>query len=227
MKTSFAISAIAAVAAAVPTGSKPKTCPAVSQNANFDDLTGVAGLIFNPIPTPYKGLLFQGAQYTTIVRTSPVLGTGLVPGVVPHSGTNYAGINVASQLAGTPMLTTNYASSNVESFRLESFYFGCVVQLANGATAVPTDCNINVTGYKGSDNTISASEQVCSQSYSYHPTTALGLQQQAFGRFDDCANKDIQFAVIQFDLEGGMSAVDALSALLLDDVKFSTKAKTC
>jgi hypothetical protein len=221
MKTSFALSAIAAVAAAAPTTSK--VCPNVPRDANFDDLTGVPGLIFNPIPIPYMGLLFQGAQFTTIVRT----GTGLVPGVVPHSGNNYAGINVASQLGGTPMLTTNYPSSNIASFQLESFYFGCVVQLANGATAVPTACNINVTGYKGNDNTVSSSTQVCSQSYSYNPTTALSLQQQAFGKFDDCAWKDLQFAVITFTLPGGMSAASPLSALLLDDIKYSTKAKSC
>jgi hypothetical protein len=138
-----------------------------------------------------------------------------------------AAINVVTQLSGTPMLTTNYASSNIESFQLESFYYGCVLQLANGATAVPIAFNINITGYKGSDNTVSASQQVCSQSYSYNPTSMLGLQQQAFGRFDDCAHKDIQFAVIQFDLQGGLSAADALSGLVIDDVKFSTKAKSC
>jgi hypothetical protein len=219
MKTSFALSAIAAVAAAVPTGSKQ--CPAVSQNANFDDLSP-ALLAFTPIPTPYKNLLYQGITYSTVLSTG-----GLLPGVAPHSGTNYAGIGLQSMLGGTPMLTTNYPSSNIESFQLQSFYFGCIVQLSNGATAVPAECNINVTGYKGNDNTVSASKQVCSQTYSYNPTTILGLQQQAFGKFDDCAHKDIQFAVIQFSLPGGFSAANPLTAVLLDDIKYTTKAKSC
>jgi hypothetical protein len=221
MKTSFALSAMAAAVAALPTDSRQ--CSSVRQNANFDDLTGVPGLIFNPIPEPYQGLLFQGADFLTVIRT----GTGLLPGVVPHSGDNMAAINVVTQLSGTPMLTTNYASSNIESFQLESFYYGCVLQLANRATAVPIACNIYITGYKGSDNTVSASQQVCSQSYSYNLTSMLGLQQQAFGRLNDCAHKDIQVAVIQFDLQGGLSAADALSGLVIDDVMFSTKAKSC
>ncbi|KAF2127399.1 hypothetical protein P153DRAFT_358991 [Dothidotthia symphoricarpi CBS 119687] len=221
MKTSFTLAALTVAAVAAPTS--VKKCSSVSQNANFDDLTGVPGVILNTIPTPYKGLLYQGTAFTTVVRT----GTTVQPGVTPHSGLNYGAINVASQLSGTPMLTTNYASSKIESFQLESFYFGCVLQLGQGATAVPTACNINVTGYKGSDNTVSASKQVCSQSYSYNPTSILGLQQQAFGSFSDCAKKDIQFAVIQFSLPGGMAAANPLSALVIDDVKYSTKASSC
>ncbi|KAJ8112452.1 hypothetical protein OPT61_g5179 [Boeremia exigua] len=227
MKTSFALSALVATVAALPTALKPKICPAVPQNANFDDLRGLPGSIFNSIPTPYKGLLFQGAQYTSVLRTSPLLGTGLVPGVAPNSGNNYAGIQVVSQLSGTPMLTVNYASSNIESFQLDSFYFGCVIQLANGVTAIPSACKINVTGYKGTDNNVAAGQQVCSQSYSYTPASALGRQQQTFGRFSNCAGKDIQYAVVQFDLEGAAGALDVLSGLVLDDVKYSTKAKKC
>jgi hypothetical protein len=219
MKISFTLSAIVAAVAAVPTG--PKQCPFVPRNADFDDLPQIPGTVLNPIPTPYKGLLFQGATYATFVRT------GLLPGVEPHSGNNYAAIGVASELGGTPMLTTNYQSSKIQSFQLESFYFSCLVQALNGATAVPSACNINVSGYKGSDNTVSASQQVCSQSYSYNPSTALGPQQQAFGKFDDCAHKDIQFAVIQFSLPGGLSVANPLSGLVLDDIKYSTKAKRC
>lgn len=220
MKTSFALSALAATVAAVPTGTKQ--CSRVSQNANFDDLTGIPGNAFNTIPTPYKGLLYQGQTFSTVVKTG-----GLLPGVAPHSGVNYAVIGLPTMLAGTPMLSTNYPESNIASFQLESFYFGCVIQLANGATAVPSACDINITGYKGSDNTVAASQQVCSQSYQYNPTTALALQQQAFGKFSDCAGKDIQFATIQFTLPGGSAALGPLSSLTLDDIKYSTVAKTC
>jgi len=222
MKSTFAVAALASVAAAIPT--HPQTCPRTSQNANFDDLEGgLPGSIVNPIPTPYKGLLFQGITYTTVINT----GTGLQPGIAPHSGANYGAINVLSQLQGTPMITANYPESKISSFQLESFYYACVVQLATGAAAIPTECNINVTGYQGSDNAVAASKQVCSQSYNYNPTTPLAVQQQTFGKFNDCWGKDLQFAVIQFDLTGGISALDALSALVIDDVKFSTVAKDC
>lgn len=219
MKTSFTFGALAVVAAAVPTGSKQ--CPAKLQDANFDDLTSLPGDALNPIPTPYKGLYYQGISFTTVVRT------GLLPGVLPHSGNNYGAIGLPTMLQGSPMITTNYADSNIASFQLESFYFGCAVQTATGVTALPTACTINVTGYKGNDNTVADSQQVCSQTYSYDPTTMLGVQQQAFGTFDDCAHQDLQFATISFNLPGGLSAASPLSALVIDDVKYTTKAKSC
>lgn len=220
MKTVLILSAIVAAVAAVPVD--PKQCPSVQQNANFDDLLQIPGSVLNPIPVPYKGLFFQGATYATVIST------GLLPAIPPHSGKNYAAVGVASEtLGGTAMLTTNYPSSNTTSFQLQSFYFGCVLQALNGATAAPAACNINISGYKGSDNTVSASQQVCSQSYSYNPTTSLGVQQQAFGQFDDCAGKDIQFAVIQFSFVGGMSAANPLAGLVLDDIKYLIKTKSC
>jgi hypothetical protein len=220
MKISFALTAIISAVAALPSSSA--RCSAVSQNANFDDLPA-ALTVFTPIPTPYKGLLYQGFTYLTAVQTG-----GLLPGIVPHSGNNYAAIGVASMTSqGTPMLTVNYPSSQVASFQLKSWYFGCAVQLANQATAVPSQCTINVTGYQGSDNTVSNSKQVCSQSFSYNPSTAVGAQQQAFGSFNSCAGKDIQFAIVQYSLPGGMSAANALAASAFDDIKYTTKAKTC
>jgi hypothetical protein len=219
MKTSFVTGAMVAAAAAAP--SAPKQCPSVPRNANFDDLTPLPLVAATPVPTPYMGLLFQAVDFFT--TSNP----GFLPGIAPHSGKNFGGIGLQSQLRGTPMLTTNYPSSNIQSLQLESFYFACVVQAANSATAVPTACNIYVTGYTGNDNTVSASKQVCAQSYSYNPTTALAVQQMAFGKFDDCAKKDLQFATIQFNLPGGSTALGPLSALVIDDVKYSTKAKSC
>ncbi|PVH93518.1 hypothetical protein DM02DRAFT_222512 [Periconia macrospinosa] len=219
MKLVVLFSSIAAFVAAVPT--VPKQCPYVSQNANFDDLKAVPAVPLTPIPTPYKDLYWQAIAFISVVNVSPV------PGVKPHSPPNFATIAVGSQRDGTPMLTTNYANSKIASFKLESFYFACVIQAENGAASVPNACNIYVTGYTGNDNTVSSSKQVCSQAYSYNPTTAIGEQQQAFGKFDDCAGKEIQFAVIQFSFPGGQSAVQPAGALLLDDVKYSTKAKSC
>jgi hypothetical protein len=120
-----------------------------------------------PIPTLYKNLYYQGISFATTVLA------GVTPEIVPHSGTKFAAIGLPDMLRGTSMLTTNYPSSNIESFQLESFYYGCVIQVLNGDTAVPTVCTINVTGYKGSDNTVADSQQVCSQTYSYNPTTML------------------------------------------------------
>lgn len=120
------------------------------------------------------------------------------------------------------MLTTYYPNSKVQRFDLESFYFGCVVQLANGATAVPNACNIQVTGYQGSDNSVANAKQVCAQQFSYNPSTALGPQQQAFsGKVKKCF-KDLQFATVTFELPGGQAALQTLAGLTLDDVKYTT-----
>jgi hypothetical protein len=59
----------------------PTCINAVQRDATFDDLTGVPGVEFNPIPDPYMGLYYQGFDFTTIVETD------VAPGIIPHSGT--------------------------------------------------------------------------------------------------------------------------------------------
>lgn len=141
---------------------------------------------------------------------------------------SYAGAGVYSEvLAGTPMLTTNYANSKIASFSLENLYFGCTTQLANGATALPSACNVQITGYRGSDNSVSNAQQVCSKQLQYNPSTTLGAQQMAFSGNIFSACKDIQFAVVTFSPPGGAAATAPLVGLLIDDVKYSTKAKKC
>ena len=121
------------------------------------------------------------------------------------------------------MLTTFYQDSKVDAFDLESFYFGCVIGLAQGATAVPNACNIQITGYRGSDNSVANAQQVCAQQFQYNPSTALGPQQQAFsGPVKKCF-KDLQFATVTFTPPGGQALIASRLALLLDDIKYETK----
>ena len=123
------------------------------------------------------------------------------------------------------MLTTNFPNSRSVSYDLESFYFGCGLDLFNAAAAAPTQCLISITGYKGSDNTVASSQQVCSQQFEYNPSTNLGPQEMAFsGQVLSCF-KGIQFAVVQFDLPGGMSALDPDLALVIDNMAY--KLTTC
>ena len=120
------------------------------------------------------------------------------------------------------MITTNYANSQTASFSLESFYFGCVTAVSS-EFSVPSQCDITVTGYRGSDNSVSNAVQVCSQQFQYNPSTIVGTQQQAFGAIKGCSN--IQFALIQFSPPGGQKATGVAQSLLLDNVKFSTCSK--
>jgi hypothetical protein len=185
----------------------------------------------------------MGLNYQAFGFVETIL-TGLLPGVVPHSGkkyalmalwysyqfiplTNYSRRYAASGVVGqttkgTPMFTTNYPESKIQRFDLQSFYFACVLNTANGATAVPTPCNIQITGYQGSDNSVSNAKQVCSQQFQYNPTTILGSQQQAFSRQVNNCFKNLQFAIVTYTLPGGLSAANAALAILLDDIKYTT-----
>lgn len=74
-----------------------------------------------------------------------------------------------------------------------------------------------MTGYRGSDNTLSASTQVCSHQFHYLPSTNVGVQQQAFsGLIGDCGA--LQFVVVTFVPPGGLSATSPALALVIDDV---------
>ena len=124
------------------------------------------------------------------------------------------------------MLTTNYPNSKIDSFTLQNFYFGCTTQLANGATALPAACNVQIIGYRGSDNSVSNAKQVCSQQFQYNPSTNLGVQQMAYsGAVKNC--KDIDFAIVTFTPPGGQALTAPLIGFLIDDVKYTTKAKKC
>lgn len=134
---------------------------------------------------------------------------------------SYAGANVVTEVDGTPMLTVFYPNSKVKRFDFSSFYYGCALNLGQGAAAVPNACNIEVTGYQGSDNSVSDAKQVCSQRFQYNPSTAVGTQQQALGKLKKCF-KNIQFALVTFTPPGGQTAVGADLALVIDDVKYTT-----
>lgn len=79
-----------------------------------------------------------------------------------------AGANVETETTGgTVMITTNYPNTNTTSFTLESFYFGCVTSAANGAADPPSACIVNIAGYRGNDNQVSAAQEVCAQQFQY------------------------------------------------------------
>lgn len=96
--------------------------------------------------------------------------------------------------------------------------------LGQGAAAIPAACNIQVTGYQGSDNSVSNAKQICSRQFQYNPTTALGTVEQAFsGKINGC--KDLSFAIVTFSPPGGLAATSPLLAVVLDDIKYSTCSK--
>lgn len=185
-------------------------------HSQFDDLSTIPGTAVTPIQTPYKDLFFQAFRLVKVVQIG-------VPGILPHSPTNYAGIGVIGETtSGDPMMTLNYQNvdPNIKSFALSSFYYGCTVDTANGAVGVPQDCRVTFTGYSGNDNTISGSTQICSVSREYHPTTVTGPQQQAFsGAIAGC--QGLTHGVYTFQPMGGNAATASALALVLDDIKYN------
>lgn len=62
---------------------------------------------------------------------------------------SYAVTITLTELQGTPLLSTHYANSTVTSFTLQDFYFGCAVNLGQGAVGIPAQCLVEVTGKMG------------------------------------------------------------------------------
>ena len=91
------------------------------------------GNAINKIPTPYKGLYFQGSQYANTLD----LGLDL-PGLFPHSATREAYSNARTTLTtGSAEFTTVYQNSQVDSFDLYELYYGCTLGTLNGIASLP------------------------------------------------------------------------------------------
>lgn len=195
----------------------PPTCKnKVSQNANFDDLTFITGVqAVNTLPVPYKGLNFQGFKGLGIVKTN------LLPGDLPHSGTQYAYSDATTTtLAGSAEWTTLYPDSNIKSFSPKSFYYGCATETNTGATALPAACNIAITGYRQGDNT-AAAVAVVSQQFSFNPSTTTGPAQLTQGVFS-AGFTELEYVLIQYTTPGGAALTGALLELAIDDVVYDT-----
>ena len=57
-----------------------------------------------------------------------------------------ATISATQALAGTPLISTNYANSNVSYFTLQEFYYGCAINLGQGVIGLPAPCLVTMTG---------------------------------------------------------------------------------
>ena len=214
----FSILPLASLAFALPNGSPPaSSCTTFStEDANFDDLTGSPTLA-NRIPVPYKSLNWQGFDFVTEVPSN-----GTVPGPQPHSGNNLAISNeIIQSLQGTASWSAvDYPDSKNKTFSLQSFYYGCVLSLQNGAIALPFACNIAITAFKYGFDTAQAVE-VGAQTFTYLPTTSLGTQQQAFGVFSS-AFQDISYVMLQYTVaDQTYAALQTDLGMNVDSVKYT------
>ena len=218
MKLHSTILLLASMAFALPTTSPPKSSCSkfATETANFDDLSGSA-LPGNRIPVPYKSVNWQGFNFAETIST------GVLPSLVAHSPTNLAISNgVVKTEEGQPTWSVvDFPGSKNKTFSLESFYYGCVDSLQNGAGAIPIPCNVAITAWKKGFNTAQA-VQVGAQTFTYLPTSQLGPQQQAFGQFSSVF-QDISYVTVVYteaDETNEPTAFDL--GLGIDDIKFTT-----
>ena len=189
--------------------------------ATFDDASAVAApfatvpAVALPLASPYLGLYYQGWGFISTVRTNGA------PGIVPQSGNNYAFSDaVETTNQGSAQLTVKYAGSTVKSFSLYSWYYGCVLNLFNGATGVPTACDITVTAFAAGDDT-NAVEQVASIQFSYYPTIETGPQNMVEFEFDD-RYTNLQYVLVEYNPIGGDSLEGDDLAIVIDNVDYDT-----
>lgn len=115
---------------------------ACADGYQFDELPNNSVLPGPEIPVGYKGLYWQ----SFIVANIDDVGLPLA-GLQPKSPINYAvTISATELLQGQPLLSTHYSKSAVSSFTLQDFYFGCAINLGQGAAGIPAQCLMQVTG---------------------------------------------------------------------------------
>ena len=93
--------------------------------------------------------------------------------------------------------------TNVSEFVLSSFSLPCVASASSQSLTAPNvPCPIDIAGYQGNDNQVSATRQLCSQQFQYQPSNMVGpVQMASSGQVLSCS-ADIQFLLVQYSLPG-------------------------
>ncbi|KAK5172827.1 uncharacterized protein LTR77_002947 [Saxophila tyrrhenica] len=133
----------AAAAAAAAAQSSPQVDKDVT--AKFDDRTGLPTL--GSTVGIYQGLQFK--NFDVVLESLPVV-NGQVTGVTPQSKANAAGFGtVTSTLQGPSSLLAQYPGSTTNSFDLNAFFFGCILNGLNTEATTPISCDVIVRGFRG------------------------------------------------------------------------------
>jgi len=208
-----------------------KTCKAyatTAEFAQFEDLSGTPGSSTNAIPVPYKRLAYTGFTSANVFD----LGLGLQPGVAPQSRPNYI-VSRSGTNGGVAYLTSNFPTTTPETkVSLKNFWYGCSQATLLGLLPTAAGCTITVRGYTGKTNVVSASKQICSQTFTYKPTSILGLIGTSKATYSGavnskCTNADyftFSYAPTGGNLLGGLLSTG--TALVLDNVRYDVRSCT-
>lgn len=110
---------------------------------------------------------YESLYWNFFVATTGVAGIG-VTGVFPQSSPQVAAYGLYSEILDGPAnVTTKGSGSNVKSFDLNSYYFGCNSNSAQSAAPLaPVNCTVRATAYKGG-------KQVAQKSFDFVPSGSV------------------------------------------------------
>lgn len=187
---------------------------------------GLAALTGYSIPTPYCGLYFQ--SFLNYEDGAEVIDAeGIIPGIIPHSGTDFAGTSTNLETTtGESMITVNYAESTTVNFEFVSTYYGCMISV-DGSIGDPVDCTITFTGYQSpeaSDNTIDAATEVCAETVEYGPT-GTDNQMMAYHGATACKGLPLNFLKVTFSDIGTAADSETMTIAFIDD--FTVNVRDC
>ncbi|KAK9424736.1 hypothetical protein SUNI508_13519 [Seiridium unicorne] len=185
------------------------------QSRALTNVTSVANFDRFPCSTPSKlGIevrqnlrtyqVFLGRMYLL----QPGLKNGSVTiGAVPSSGRNVAAYVQTTDPFIVPFITTPPGRTNVTSFDVESFSFGCVYGSGGGTAQGVSSCSVIVSGFSNGRN-------VASQQFEYRPGRVVKANMTAARLKAAFKNLDrVEFTTIY------PTSVQQNGATYLDDIK--------
>ncbi|KAG7009106.1 eukaryotic translation initiation factor 3 subunit I [Physcia stellaris] len=149
------------------TSAIPTTNPAPKSVLATFDPPGLKNL--DPVASTQLIGKYESLYWNFFVATIGVAGIG-VTGVFPQSSPQVAAYGLYSEILDGPAnVTTRGSGSNVKSFDLNSYYFGCNSNSAQSAAPLaPINCTVRATAYKGG-------KQVAQKSFDFVPSGSTPL----------------------------------------------------
>ncbi|SMR56331.1 unnamed protein product [Zymoseptoria tritici ST99CH_3D1] len=167
----------------------------------------------NPVGN-YNGLSWSGFVFAG--------GQGpIVTGVIPHSGSHFAGYGLGSGAQGLFGAAVLTPLPPYKTFSMTSLYFGCVantvVAVPGAVVGIPAPCQVAFIAYLPGDAT---PRYEVPESFGVMNSPTMKMTQAKFTGEQLAGVERVEIVVYDNGLPDG-SVVAALSALLVDDVAYT------
>ncbi|KAL8688348.1 MAG: hypothetical protein Q9218_005722 [Villophora microphyllina] len=147
----YTILALSGLALSTPTTFARRYYGRYEELAHFDDDDKFAPVVANLPVNKYRRLYYNGFSGVTI--TGGVQLSGIKP-QSPNNAVAYGPLNTATDIQKRPAVTAVYQGSTINSFDLESFWYGCVSGLENDIANYPIPCEIFLEFIDTSGNSV-------------------------------------------------------------------------